>query len=59
MKVIHAENSLDLSEKSSQKPEVSSGHPNEARYDFWNELLVGEDDAGGCPLFFKQLSRCT
>jgi hypothetical protein len=27
MKVVHAENSLDLSEESSQKPEVSSGHP--------------------------------
>jgi hypothetical protein len=25
-KVIHAENSLDLSEKSSQEPKVSSGH---------------------------------
>jgi hypothetical protein len=32
MKVIHAENSLDLGEESRQEPEVSSGHPNEACY---------------------------
>jgi hypothetical protein len=29
MKVIHAENSLDLGEESRQEPEISSGHPNE------------------------------
>jgi hypothetical protein len=28
MKVIHAENSLDLSEEPSQKPEISAAHPN-------------------------------
>ena len=54
MKVIHAENSLDLSKQSSQKPEVSSGHPNEACYDFGNKLFVRKDDAGGSPLFFEQ-----
>jgi hypothetical protein len=27
MKVIHAENSLDLSEEPSQKPEISAAHP--------------------------------
>jgi hypothetical protein len=45
-KVIHTENSLDLSEKSSQEPKVSSGHPNKARSGFRNELFVREDDAG-------------
>jgi hypothetical protein len=33
VKVVHAENPLDLSEKSSQESEVPSGHPYEARYD--------------------------
>ena len=54
MKVIYAENSLDLSEEPSQEPEVSAGHPNEARYHFRNELLVREYNAGRRPLFFKQ-----
>jgi hypothetical protein len=54
MKVIHAENSLDLSEEPSQKPEISAAHPNEARYYFRNELLVREDNAGRRPSFFKQ-----
>lgn len=54
MKVIHAENSLDLSEEPSQKSEISAAHPNEARYHFWNELLVREDNAGRRPSFFKQ-----
>jgi len=54
MKVIHAENSLDLGEESRQEPEVSSGHPNEACYYLRNELLVGEDNAGRRPSFFKQ-----
>jgi hypothetical protein len=40
MKVIHAENSLDLSEEPRQKPEISADHPNEASYHFRNELLV-------------------
>jgi hypothetical protein len=43
MKVIYAENSLDLSEEPSQEPEVSAGHPNEAGYHFRNELLVREE----------------
>ena len=54
MKVIHAENSLDLGEESRQEPEVSSGHPNEACYYLRNELLVREDNAGRRPSFFKQ-----
>jgi hypothetical protein len=54
MKVIHAENSLDLGEESRQEPEVSSGHPNEACYYFRNELLVREDNAGRRLSFFKQ-----
>jgi hypothetical protein len=54
MKVIYAENSLDLSEEPSQEPEVSAGHSNQARYHFRNELLVREDNAGRRPLFFKQ-----
>ena len=54
MKVIYAENSLDLSEEPSQEPEVSAGHPNEAGYLFRNELLVREDNAGRRPSFFKQ-----
>ena len=54
MKVIHAENSLDLGEESRQEPEVSSGHPNQACYYFRNELLVREDNAGRRPSFFKQ-----
>ena len=36
MKVIYAENSLDLSEEPSKKPEISAAHPNEARYHFRN-----------------------
>jgi len=40
MKVIHAENSLDLSEEPRQKPEISADHPNVASYHFRNELLV-------------------
>jgi hypothetical protein len=54
MKVIYAENSLDLSEEPSQEPEVPAGHPNEAGYHFRNELLVRQDNAGRRPLFFKQ-----
>jgi hypothetical protein len=42
MKVVHTQNSLDLSEKSSQEPKVSSGHPYEATYDFRDELFVRE-----------------
>jgi hypothetical protein len=53
MKVIHAENSLDLGEESRQEPEISSGHPNEACYYFRNELPVREDNAGRRPSFFK------
>ena len=55
MKVIHAENSLDLGEESRQEPEVSSGHPNEACYYFRNELLVREDNAGRRPSFFQAI----
>jgi hypothetical protein len=36
MKVIHAENSLDLGEESRQELEISSGHPNGACYYFRN-----------------------
>ena len=54
MKVIHVENSLDLGEEPSQKPEISAAHPNEARYHFRNELLVRKDNAGRHPSFFKQ-----
>jgi hypothetical protein len=57
MKVIHAENSLDLSEEPSQKPEISAAHPNEARYHFRNELLVWEDNAGRRPSFSSPKSR--
>ena len=53
MKVIHAENSLDLGEESRQEPEISSGHPNEACYYFRNELPVREDNAGRRFSFFK------
>jgi hypothetical protein len=53
MKVIHAENSLDLGEESRQELEISSGHPNEACYYFRNKLLVREDNAGRRPSFFK------
>ena len=52
--IIHAATSLDLSERSSQEPQVSSGHPNKARYDFRNELFVREDDAGRGPSPFEQ-----
>jgi hypothetical protein len=54
MKVIYAENSFDLSEEPSQKPEISAAHPNEARYHFRNELFVRENNAGRRPSFFKQ-----
>jgi len=49
VKVIHAENSLDMSEELSQKPAISA-----ARYHFRNELLVRGDNAGERPSFFKQ-----
>jgi hypothetical protein len=55
MKVIYAENALDLSEKPSQEPEISASHPNEARYHFRDELLVGEDNSGRRPTIFKQI----
>jgi hypothetical protein len=45
MKVIHAENSLDLGEESRQELE--------ACYYFRNKLLVREDNAGRRPSFFK------
>jgi hypothetical protein len=54
VKVIHAENSLDMSEEPSQKPAISAAHSNEARYHFRNELLVRGDNAGERPSFFKQ-----
>jgi hypothetical protein len=39
MKVIHAENSLDLGEESRQELEISSGHPYEACYYFRNQVV--------------------
>jgi len=54
MKVIHAENPLDLSQQSSEEPEVSSRHPDEARYDVREELFVGKCDLGRCPFLFEQ-----
>ena len=39
MKVVDAENPLDLSEKSGQEPEVSTGHPYEACYHFRDQLF--------------------
>jgi hypothetical protein len=55
MKVIYAENTLDLSEKPSQEPEVSASHPNEARYHFRDELLVREYNSGRRPTIFEQI----
>jgi hypothetical protein len=46
MKVIDAENPLDLSQEPSEQSEVSSCHPDEARYDLREELFVGKCDAG-------------
>jgi hypothetical protein len=54
VKVVDAENSLDLGEKASQESEVPSGNPYEARYDLGNELLVRERDAGWRPSSFEQ-----
>ena len=54
VKVVNAENALNLSEEPSQKSEVTSGHSNEARYHFREELLIREDDAGRRPSLFKQ-----
>jgi hypothetical protein len=54
MKVVDAEDPLDLSEKSSQESEVSSGHPYEAHYDLRDELLVRQRDSGWRPSPFKQ-----
>jgi hypothetical protein len=48
MKVVDAENPLDLSEKSGQEPEVSAGHPYEACYHFRDQLFVRKSDAGRC-----------
>jgi hypothetical protein len=53
MKVVDTENPLDLSEKSGQEPEVSAGHPNEARYHFRHQLFVRKCDAGR-----QGLARC-
>ncbi|MCU1226494.1 MAG: hypothetical protein JWQ42_4587 [Edaphobacter sp.] len=54
MKVIDAENPLDLSQEPSEQSEVSSRHPDEARYDLREELFVWRCDAGRCPFFFEQ-----
>jgi hypothetical protein len=51
MKIIHAENSLDLSEEPSQKSEIFAAHPNEAYYHFWNELLFGRTTPTGVHRF--------
>lgn len=34
MKVVDAENPLDLSENAGQEPEISANHPYETRYHF-------------------------
>jgi hypothetical protein len=54
MKVVDAENPLDLSEKASQESEVPSGHPYEARYDLRDELLLRKRNAGWGPSPFEQ-----
>ena len=46
MKVIDAENPLDLSQEPSEQSEVSSRHSDKARYDLREELFVGKRDAG-------------
>ncbi len=44
MKVVDAENPLDLSEKSGQEPEVSASHPYETLYRFQDQLCVRNDE---------------
>lgn len=55
MKVVYAENPLDLGEKSGQEPEVSAGHPYQTRYHFRDQLFVRKGDSGRCPSPFQQL----
>jgi hypothetical protein len=54
LKVIDAADTLDIGRESSQEPKVSSGHPDEACYDFREQLIVGECDAGRRPFLFEQ-----
>jgi len=54
MKVIDAENPLDLSQEQSQQSEVSSRHPDKACYDLREELFVRKCNAGRRPFLFEQ-----
>jgi hypothetical protein len=54
MKVIDAENPLALSQEPSEQSEISSRHPDKARYDLREELFVGKCNAGRCPFLFEQ-----
>jgi hypothetical protein len=54
MKVIDAENPLDLSQEPSEQSEVSSSHTDKSRYDLREELFVGKCNAGRCPFLFEQ-----
>ena len=57
VKVVDAENSFDLSEKPSQEPEVSSGHPYEAGDDLRDELFIRKRNARRRPSLSS--SSCT
>jgi hypothetical protein len=54
MTVIDAENPLDLSREPSEQSEVSSRHPDKARYDPREELFVRKCNAGRRPFLFEQ-----
>jgi hypothetical protein len=53
VKVVNLENPFDLSEESSQEPEVSAGHPYEAGDDLWDEFFVGKRNARGSPALLE------
>ena len=55
MQVIYAENALDLGKEASQKSEISSCHPNQARDHIWKELFIWQMDTCGHPSTFKQV----
>jgi hypothetical protein len=54
MKVVYAENALDLCEEARQEPEIASRHPNQAGDHFRKKLFIGECYAGRRPSTFKQ-----
>jgi hypothetical protein len=55
MKVIHAENSLDLSEEPSQKPEISAAHPNEASLSLPERVARSEGQRRQASIVFQAI----